>query len=80
MKCVKKYEIIKRVSDNIAENLVAKEGWTYTSKKSWKEKTRDVVVKAEAVPVVEVASEVPVVVEEKKKVSGRQRQKVLGNN
>ena len=78
MKCNKKDNIIKRVADNIAADLVANKGWAFTSKKDWKMNVRDVVVaKVEVVP--EVAAEVPVV-EKKKKPQGRQLAKKTGQN
>ena len=77
MKCVKKYEIIKRVSDNIAADLVANEEWAYCSKKAWKMEVRDAVKIKDKVDVVVC----PVIEETKKpKVQGRQRQKQLGEN
>jgi hypothetical protein len=43
MKCVKneKTDTIKRVSDELASNLVDNEGWKYIGKSEWKEKVRD---------------------------------------
>jgi len=38
MKCVKKDNVVKRVSDILAKQLVEKEGYTYCSKSAWKNK------------------------------------------
>lgn len=41
MKCVKKDEVIKRVSDQIALDLTTNKGWSYSSKGAWKSQVRD---------------------------------------
>lgn len=41
MKTIKKDEVIKRVSDDKAVELV-RDGWSYTSKTEWKTLVRDV--------------------------------------
>ena len=70
MKCIKKDNLIKRVADNIAVDLVENKGWSFTSKKDWKMNVRDVVVAREEV-IVETSSEIPVA-DKKKKPQGRQ--------
>lgn len=81
MKCIIKGSEIKRVSNENAEELVSNKGWAYISKKQWKREARDIKqVKEVIIPAFsEEAAEVKVV-EKKKKVSGRQREKTLGNN
>jgi hypothetical protein len=37
MKCIKKHEQIKRVSDDKAHEMVIKKGWKYCPKHEWKE-------------------------------------------
>jgi hypothetical protein len=55
MKCIKKGDEIRRVSDQDADNKVKVHGWSFVSKSEWKTKVRDfaktvnVEVKAEAV-------------------------------
>ena len=41
MKCVKKNEEIRRVSDAVADDLIAK-GWAFCGKQEWKNKVRDI--------------------------------------
>ena len=41
MKCIKHGDIIKRVTDNVAYDLVSNARATYCSKSEWKEKVRD---------------------------------------
>lgn len=41
MKCVKKHGKIKRVNDEVAEELVNDKGWEYCSKSEWKKEVRD---------------------------------------
>ena len=41
MKTIKKDEVIKRVSDDKAAELV-RDGWSYTSKTEWKTLVRDI--------------------------------------
>ena len=55
MKCIKKGDEIRRVSDVDADNKVKVHGWSFVPKSEWKNKVRDfaktvnVEVKAEAV-------------------------------
>ena len=55
MKCIKKGDEIRRVSDVDADNKVKVHGWTFVPKSEWKTKVRDfaktvnVEVKAETV-------------------------------
>ncbi len=40
MKCIEKHGDIKRVKNEVAENMVDKKGWVYCPKSKWKEKVR----------------------------------------
>lgn len=40
MKTVKKANEYKRVTDDVAKNMVKKDGWIYCKKMEWKEKVR----------------------------------------
>jgi len=39
MKCIEKHGVIKRVKDEVAEDMVDK-GWAYCPKSKWKDATR----------------------------------------
>jgi hypothetical protein len=90
MKTVKKNEEIKRVSDKTAEDLVANKGFSYCQKKEWKTAVRDVVKEKKTTLIVvdtsqnlskeEMEVATTLLAPEKKKISGRQRQKQLGEN
>jgi len=84
MKCIKKDETIKRVANNIAEDMVVNKGWTFCSKKTWKKEVRDVKKEKVEVPnatTLEAMAEADKIVEVKKKVvSGRQLAKKRGEN
>jgi hypothetical protein len=41
MKCIKKGDEIRRVSDQDADNKVKVHGWTFAPKAEWKTKVRD---------------------------------------
>lgn len=41
MKCIKKHGEIKRLKNDVAEELVSNEGWNYCSKSEWKKEVRD---------------------------------------
>ena len=52
MKCVKKGDEIRKVSDNDAAQLVKDAGWSYCKREEWRKKVRDAGKKADAtVPV-----------------------------
>lgn len=53
MKCVKKGEEIRKVTDQEAPIMV-RAGWNYCSRKEWREKVRDKIKKVEVKPKVEV--------------------------
>ena len=67
MKCVKKNDDIKRVSDKYAEELVSK-GWNYIPKKEWK-----IVRDSAKNKFVPTETTIPLVPEElaKKKIPGK---------
>ena len=81
MKCIIKDSEIKRVSNENAKELVSNKGWAYISKKRWKLEARDIKqVREVVIPAFSEEATKVKVVEKKKKVSGRQREKTLGNN
>jgi hypothetical protein len=81
MKCVSKDNEIKRVSNENAEDLVNNKGWSFCSKKCWKLEARNIKqVKEVVIPAFSEETTEVKVVEKKKRVSGRQREKTLGNN
>lgn len=81
MKCIIKDSEIRRVSNENAKDLVTNKGWSYISKKRWKLEARDIKqVKEVVIPAFSEETTEVKVVEKKKRVSGRQREKTLGNN
>ena len=60
MKCIKKGDEIRRVSDVDADNKVKVHGWTFAPKSEWKTKVRDANKKT-----VEVDANAEVVVDKK---------------
>jgi hypothetical protein len=72
MKCIKKGDEIRRVSDVDADNKVKVHGWTFVPKAEWKTKVRDANKKT-----VEVNINAEVVVD--KKLAKRQKLKEKQN-